>query len=101
MLGLAGIELALGALGFECGAFDREPLAVEALLVLAFELADRLGAGAHSCWRDRRQARVRDRFLDAEPAARLAGALGAMEVERAHAGIAGDAAVIARVGDLH
>ena len=46
VLGLARVELALRAAGFELGPLDREPLAGQALLVLALELADRLRAGA-------------------------------------------------------
>ena len=42
VLRLAGVELALRALGFELGALDRELLPVQALVVLALELADRL-----------------------------------------------------------
>ena len=46
VLRLARVELALRAAGFELGPLDREPLAGQALLVLALELPDRLGAGA-------------------------------------------------------
>jgi hypothetical protein len=48
VLRFAGVELALHTTGFELGVFDREPLAVQALLVLTLELADRLRAGAHA-----------------------------------------------------
>ena len=48
VLGLARVELALRAAGFELGALDREPLAGQAILVLALELADRLRTRARA-----------------------------------------------------
>jgi hypothetical protein len=66
VLGLARVELALRAAGFELGPLDRELLTMQPLLVLAFELADRLGAGAHPGRGDRFQKRAGDGFLQAQ-----------------------------------
>ena len=41
VLGLAGVELAAGPVGLELGPLEREPLAAQALRVLALELLDR------------------------------------------------------------
>ena len=63
VLGLARVELALRAAGFELGALDREPLAGQPLVVLALELPDRLRAGADPGRGDRLQERGGDRLL--------------------------------------
>jgi hypothetical protein len=101
VLVLAGVELAARPVGLELGALDREPLAGEPLVVLALDLLDRLRRGPHAGRRDRVQKRLHDRLLEPQAADRLAGAIGAVQVVGAHAGIARHAAVGARIGDLH
>jgi hypothetical protein len=56
-------ELALRAARLELCALDRQPLALQALVVLALELADRLGARAHPGGRDRLEERRGDRII--------------------------------------
>jgi hypothetical protein len=68
VLRFARVELALRTAGLELGALDREPLAVQSLLVLVLELSDGLSARAHSGRGDRVQECGRDRFLKARAA---------------------------------
>ena len=63
VLRLARVELALGALGLELGALDREALTGQPLLVLVLELADRARGRRDPGRRDRFQERVGDRLL--------------------------------------
>jgi hypothetical protein len=94
VLRLAGIELATRPARLELGALHRQPLAAQALLMLARELADRLGRGADPGRRHRLQEGRGDRALEPQAAERLAG-LARVQVAVPDAGIAGDVAVAA------
>jgi hypothetical protein len=68
VLGLAGVELATRPARLELGALDGQPLAAQALRVLALELADRLRRGARPGRADRLEEGARDRLLEPQAA---------------------------------
>ena len=93
VLRLARVELATSALGFELRAFERESLAGEARVVLLGQLGDRACARRDSGRGDRFEERRVSTALSSPSAAEgLAGGVGAVQLEPAHARVAADAA---------
>ena len=101
VLGLARVELPLGALGVIFGALHREALADDQLLVLILELGDRAGGGGQPGGRDRFQERVDDGLLQSPAAEGLALRAGVMQSRATHARIPADLPAGAGIGDLH
>ena len=101
VLGLAGVELAVRAVGLELGALEREALAGQPRLVLVLELGDRPGRRGHAGRGDGLEERRGDRLVQPPAAERLAGSRCRGRCGRARTHSAGDRPSRAGIGDLH